>query len=350
MTRITMAQGAGGEAMQDLIRDLVLTNFAQDQNGIEVPLGALDDSAIIHDIVFTTDSHTVKPIFFPGGDIGSLSIAGTVNDVSVMGAQPLALSFAMIVEEGLERDDLERILVSAGETSRKAGVPVVTGDTKVMEHGALDQIVTNTSGIGKRSPNLDSNIEKILEHRKFGARWMLDSNLAHGDVLIFSGSIGDHGVALLAFREGYEFETQLESDVGCLNTMIEGALKIGGVTSIKDATRGGVANTLNEWSSKSNVGILIHEDAIPVKLPVRAACGMLGIDPLEIGNEGKAVMSVIPEYAEEVLAAIRRTPEGRNAAIVGTVSREIRGVVLETTIGGRRIVEPPVADPVPRIC
>jgi len=350
MTRITMAQGAGGEAMQDLISDLVLANFAQNQNNVEVPLEALDDSAIIDDIVFTTDSHTVKPIFFPGGDIGSLSIAGTVNDIAVMGAQPLALSFAMVMEEGLERGDLERILVSSGETSRKAGVPVVTGDTKVVEHGAIDQIVTNTSGIGKRSPHLDSNVEKIRETREFNARWMLDSNLAHGDILIFSGSIGDHGVALLSFREGYEFETELKSDVCCLNSMIEESLKVGGVTTIKDATRGGVANTLNEWSSKSNVGILVHEDKIPLKSPVRAACGMLGIDPLEIGNEGKAVIGVIPEYAEEVLAALRRTPEGRDAAIVGTASNEIRGVVMKTTIGGRRIVEPPIADPVPRIC
>lgn len=345
-----MAQGAGGEAMQDLIHDLVLANLAKGQEGIEVPLDALDDSAVINDIVFTTDSHTVKPIFFPGGDIGSLSVAGTVNDISVMGATPIALSLAMVIEEGLEETDLGRILKSVGDTSRAAGVPVVTGDTKVVERGGLDEIITNTSGIGVRPPILDHNIEVIRKHRPFANRWMVDSNLAHDDVLIFTGSVGDHGVALLSFREGYEFETELTSDVACLNSMIRKALQIGGVTCIKDATRGGVANTLNEWSSKSGVGILIREDSIPLKDPVRAACGMLGIDPLEIGNEGKAVIGVVPSMAEEVLAAIRRTPEGKDAAIVGSASQDLKGVVLETEIGGRRIVEPPIADPVPRIC
>lgn len=345
-----MAQGAGGEAMQDLIHDLIIANLAGGQENIEVPLDALDDSAVIDDIVFTTDAHTVKPIFFPGGDIGSLSVAGTVNDVSVMGARPLALSLAMVIEEGLDRDDLSRILRSVGETSRAAGVPVVTGDTKVVEHGALDKIITTTSGIGRRSPYLDDNIDVIREYRPFEKRWMVDSNLAYDDVLIFTGSIGDHGVALLSFREGYEFETKLTSDVACLNSMIQAALKVGGITCMKDATRGGVANTVNEWSSKSGVGIILREDDIPLKAPVKAACGMLGIDPLEIGNEGKAVIGVVPEMAEEVLKALRGTPEGKNAAIVGTASRDIRGVVLETTIGGRRIVEPPIADPVPRIC
>jgi len=345
-----MAQGAGGEAMQDLIKELVLKNLQFDGNHAEVSLEALDDSAIVEDIVFTTDSHTVKPIFFPGGDIGSLSIAGTVNDLSVMGAEPLALSLAMIIEEGLEQSDLERILRSVGETSRRAGVPVVTGDTKVVEHGDLDRIVLNTSGIGKRSPFLDPNIEKVKEYRDINSRWMLDSNLAHGDVIIFSGSIGDHGVALLSFREGYEFETELRSDVSCLNAMIEEGLKAGGISTIKDATRGGVANTLNEWSSKSNVGIMVQEEDIPIKAPVTAACGMLGIDPLEIGNEGKAVIAVVPDLAEEVLKALRRTPEGKDAAIVGVARDNIEGVVLETIIGGKRIIEPPIADPVPRIC
>lgn len=350
MSRIKLAQGAGGEAMQSLIGKYVLENLRMDAEGVEVPLDALDDSAVVEDIVFTTDSHTVKPIFFPGGDIGSLSVAGTVNDISVMGAKPLALSLAMVIEEGLEERDLEKILISIGQTCKYAGVPVVTGDTKVVEHGAMDRIVLNTSGIGKRSPVLDSNIEIIREYRDFPARWLLDSNVRDGDVIIFSGSIGDHGVSLLSFREGYRFETELRSDVSCLNHMIEKALSVGGITSIKDATRGGVANTLNEWSSKSGVGIAIREDSIPIKAPVMAACGMLGIDALEIGNEGKAVIAVIPDLAEDVLKALRSTPEGQDAAIVGTAQAGLEGVVLETIIGGRRIVEPPIADPVPRIC
>ena len=346
-----MAQGAGGEAMQEMIKELVLKNLEYPgENSIEIPLSALDDSAVVGDIVFTTDSHTVRPIFFPGGDIGSLSVAGTVNDVSVMGARPLALSLAMVIEEGLESSQLERILKSVGDSSRAAGVPVVTGDTKVVEHGALQKIIMTTSGIGRRSPHLDTNFELVRESRPFDSRWLIDSNVADGDVIIFSGSIGDHGVALLSFREGYEFETELTSDVTCLNTMIDHALAVGGITSMKDATRGGVSNTLNEWSAKSGVGIIICEDSIPLKDPVKAACGMLGIDPMEIGNEGKAVIAVVPEMADEVLASLQKTKEGKGAAIVGRASRDIRGVVLETSIGGRRIVEPPIADPVPRIC
>ena len=345
-----MAQGAGGEAMQDLIRDLVLTQLGDGQDHVEVPLGALDDAAVIDDIVFTTDSHTVKPIFFPGGDIGSLSVAGTVNDLSVMGARPMALSFAMVMEEGFPVADLRRILASVGMTARAAGVPVVTGDTKVVERGGLDGIITNTSGIGRRSPSLDRNFEVVRQYRPYEGRWTTDSGLAHGDIIILTGSVGDHGVALLSFREGYEFETTLTSDVACLNRLIGAALDTGGVTCMKDATRGGVANTLNEWSSRSGVGIIVREDDIPVRPPVKAACGMLGIDPLEIGNEGKAVLGVVPSMAEAVLEAIRKTPEGRDAAMVGTASRDIRGVVLETSVGGRRIVDPPIADPVPRIC
>jgi len=208
----------------------------------------------------------------------------------------------------------------------------------------------NTAGIGRRHPLLDRNMKIVRDYRPIESRWLLDSNIREGDIIIFSGSIGDHGVALLSYREGYEFETDLKSDVACLNHMISEALAVGGITSIKDATRGGVANTLNEWASKSGVGLLIEEENIPLKEPVKAACSMLGIDPLEIGNEGKAVLAVVPEMADEVLKALRRTPEGRNAEIVGEAHFSIEGVVLETVVGGRRIVDPPIGDPVPRIC
>lgn len=346
--RLKMSHGAGGEVMKELISDFILKHLATDKG--EIPLSALDDSAVIDDIVFTTDSHTVKPIFFPGGDIGSLSVAGTVNDVAVMGAKPLALSLGLVIEEGFSGEDLERVIKSVGETSLKAGVPVVTGDTKVVERGALDKLFTNTSGIGTRTELLDKNLEVASEYRPVQARWLVDSNLADGDAIIVSGTVGDHGIALISVREGYEFESDIRSDVAPVNKMIEKALEAGGVVSCKDPTRGGLSNTLNEWAEKSHAGIIVEEDAIPICQTVQTACDMLGFDPLQIGNEGKAVFGVVPEMAEEALQTLRRTPEGKDAAIIGRVDRSIEGVVLETVVGGRRIVEPPVADPIPRIC
>ncbi len=348
MSKITMAQGAGGERMSEFIREFVLKELDHDFG--EIPLALLDDAAIIDGIAFTTDSYTVKPLFFPGGDIGVLAVAGTVNDISVMGATPIALSCAMIIEEGFSSDDLHKILKSMNSTSKKAGVRVVTGDTKVVEKGAADGIFINTSGIGKRSPHLDHNIATIRKSRPFKFNWPNDSALAPGDVLIASGPIGNHGVAILSFREGYGFETTVKSDAAPLNNMIGAALKVGGVTSMKDPTRGGVANLLNEWSEKSNVGLVIREEDLPLDDVVVTACEMLGIDPLEIGNEGKTVLAVVPETAEAVLKALRGTPEGKKAKIVGRATKDVRGVMMETHTGGRRVVEPPVGDPVPRIC
>jgi hydrogenase expression/formation protein HypE len=348
MAKITLAQGAGGERMQEFIRDFVLKELEHDFG--EVPLGALDDAAIVDGIAFTTDSYTVKPLFFPGGDIGTIAVAGTVNDLSVMGAKPVALSCAMIIEEGFPSDDLHKILKSASATAKKAGVRIVTGDTKVVEKGAVDRLFVNTSGIGRRSEYLDHNIKQVRASRKFKFNWPNDSAVSDGDVIIVSGPIGNHGVSLLSFREGYGFETVVKSDAAPLNWMIEKALKVGGITAMKDPTRGGVANLLNEWADKSKVGIRIREEDLPIDDPVISACEMLGIDPLEVGNEGKVVIAVVPELAERVLKAVRSSPEGKKARIVGEASKSLRGVMMETHTGGKRVVEPPVGDPVPRIC
>jgi len=334
--------------MIEFIREFVLKELDHDFG--EVPLAALDDAAIVEGIAFTTDSYTVRPLFFPGGDIGSLAVAGTVNDLSVMGAKPLALSCAMIIQEGFPGEDLHKILRSMNGTSKKAGVRIVTGDTKVVEKGAADGLFINTSGIGKRSDYLDHNIKEVRGARKYPWNWPNDSAVGPGDVLIVSGSIGNHGVALLSFREGYGFETAIKSDAAPLNYMIEQALKVGGITAMKDPTRGGVANLLNEWADKSKVGIRIREEELPIDEAVISACEMLGIDPLEVGNEGKAVISVVPDMAETVLKAVKSCSEGKKAKIIGEATSDVKGVMMETHTGGKRIVEPPIGDPVPRIC
>jgi hydrogenase expression/formation protein HypE len=316
----------------------------------EVPLEALDDAAVINGIVLKSDSYAVKPLFFPGGDIGRLAVSGTVNDISALGAEPLALAAGFVFEEGFPIADLERILSSMSETCKEAGVAVITGDTKVVEHGALDKFIVNSSGVGRRSAYLDKNLAEVRKSRKFDAEWLLDSNIRAGDQIILSGAIGDHGIAVLSAREGYGFETRVHSDNAPLNHMIAEALKVGGVVSIKDPTRGGLANLLNEWSEKSKVGILIKDDKIPVHIGVRAACEMLGLDPLEIGNEGKVALAVVPEKTEEVLAALRETNLGREAEIIGRATDEFDIVAVETSVGGKRILAKPLGDPVPRIC
>lgn len=335
--KIGMSHGAGGEVMQGLISDIILNNIQNKKIDGGVGLDDLDDGATIplgdYEIVVTTDGHTVDPLFFPGGDIGRLSIAGTVNDVAVMGAKPLAIANAMVLREGFPGDDLEIIIKSMDEVCRETGVSIITGDTKVMEQGKLDQMVIATTGIG---------LVKKGEVKR-------DSGLKVGDNIILSGSVGDHGMALMAYREGFGFETDLKSDVAPVWKMVEFALDIGGVTAMKDPTRGGIANALNELASKSGVGLLIDEDQIPVKDQVKAVSDMLGIDPYEVANEGKVIMGVNPEYAEETLKAIRKTKYGSEAQIIGEVTDESR-VIMETSLGGKRILEAPIADPVPRVC
>jgi len=348
--KIKLADGAGGQLMDKLIKQKILKYFEKLSTSAEIPLSMLDDSAVIDDIVFTTDSHTVQPIIFPGGDLGSLAVAGTVNDVSVMGAKPIALSAGFIIEEGLSIEKFEIIVNSMSKVSKKAKVPIVTGDTKVIEKGAIQEFMINTSGIGKRTKLLDDNIKEVKRYRRFDNRWLLDSNLKNGDILILSGNIGEHGVALMSFREGYGFETKIKSDVAAINGLMEKALNIRGIVSSKDPTRGGLSNTVNEFSEKSNVGILLEEECIPIPIGVRSACDMLGIDPLEIGNEGKVVFGVVKEKADEVLKEIKNHPLGKNAEIIGKATDKIKGVVLETTVGGKRNLHKPIGDPVPRIC
>ena len=348
MKQITMTHGAGGTIMNDLIKNYVLKYLGG--SGAEVPLEALDDAAVISDIVLKSDSHVVKPIFFPGGDIGRLAVAGTVNDIVVMGAEPIALSCGFVLEEGLLMAEFEKILKSMNEACREADVYIITGDTKVVEKGALGGCVINTSGIGKRNEALERNIAEVKKHRSFDVQWILDSNLREGDKIIVSGTVGDHGLAVLSSQEGYDFGSQITSDVAPLNKLIVRLLNVGGIIAMKDPTRGGLSNTLNELSEKSKVGILVNEEKIPVRGDVRAACEMLGIDPLEVGNEGKVVIGVIPQKAEEILAALKETDEGKNAQIVGETTKEFDEVVLKTAVGGKRILAPPIGDPIPRIC
>jgi hydrogenase expression/formation protein HypE len=348
MSKVIMNHGAGGELMQEFLAKHIISHFPK--MNAEVPLDSMDDSAVVDDIVFTIDGHTVKPLFFPGGDIGKIAVSGTVNDISVMGATPLALACSVILEEGLDIDIVDRAMESVGKTARECGVPIATGDTKVMEARALDQMVITTSAVGKRCEYLDADLKAASTYREVDHRWCTDSNVKPGDAIIVSGYVGDHGVALLSFREGYGFESEVCSDVAPLNKMIERGLKAGGIVAMKDPTRGGLANTLNEWCSKSHVELDIDEWSIPIRDGVVNACDLLGIDPLSIGNEGKCVIGCVPDMAEEVLRAIKGTPEGRDAAIIGYASRGSERVVLKTEIGGKRILETPAGDPVPRIC
>ncbi|MGP8023834.1 MAG: hydrogenase expression/formation protein HypE [Methanobacterium sp.] len=335
--KIGMSHGAGGEIMQDLISDIILGNIKNKKVDGGVGLDELDDGASIpfgeYEIIISTDSHTIHPIFFPGGDIGKISMAGTINDVSVMGAKPLAIASAMVLSEGFLSEDLTKIVKSMDAVSREVDVAIVTGDTKVMEKDKLDKIIITTTGIG---------IVKKGEVKR-------DSNLKVGDQIILTGSVGDHGIALMSYREGFGFETDLQSDVAPVWGMVEAALNVGGVDAMKDPTRGGIANALNELASKSGVGMLIDEDKIPLKREVIAASEMLGIDPYEVANEGKVIMGVEKNKAEEILQAIRNTKYGKEAQIIGEVTQG-RHVILDTIVGGRRILEEPIADPVPRVC
>jgi len=348
---ITMLHGAGGTVMHDLVKNYIVRYFGGASNA-EVPLEAMDDAAVVGDVVFKSDSHAVKPIFFPGGDIGRLSVSGTVNDIAMLGAEPYALACGFILEEGLSLTDFERILSSMQEACIEAGVNIVTGDTKVVEKGSLGGCIINTSGIGRRTPALDENLRVVKQFRTdFKPRWTLDSNLCAGDKIILSGTVGDHGLAVLSAQEGLSFGSGIKSDVKPLNRLIQKLLgDVGGIVAMKDPTRGGLADALNEFSEKSRVGILTYEDYIPVRNDVRAACEMLGVDPFEVGNEGKVIIGVVKSKAEEILELLRTTEAGKDAEIIGETTREFTGVAMQTVVGGKRIISRPIGDPVPRIC
>jgi len=324
--------GAGGEVMNELVS--ILTRVSHCNAG-GIGLEALDDGAVVPingtNVVFTTDSHVVRPIFFPGGDIGRIAVAGTVNDLAVMGARPIALSCGMVIEEGFEIADLERIVASMDEALGEAGAALVTGDTKVVERGSLDGIVINTAGIGVA--------DCVVR----------DSALALGDRIIVTGTLGDHGLAILAHREGFNLGEQLRSDVAPVWPLVERALAAGTIHAMKDPTRGGFAAAINEMARKSGVGVVIDEVSLPLRRSVVSAARLLGIDPLQVANEGKVVMGVPAADADAVLSAIRAHPLGVDAAIVGTVIEGSR-VVMTTMAGGSRFIEPPMGDPVPRVC
>jgi hydrogenase expression/formation protein HypE len=335
---VTLLHGAGGQLMQELLAQ-ILKKFTKTSVGSGIGLKELDDGAVIplagKNLVFTTDSHVVQPLFFPGGDIGRLAVAGTVNDLAVMGAQPLALSCGLVLPEGFPIAELERILESMDRALEEAGAALITGDTKVLGHGELEGLIINTAGIG------------------LAERVVTDAGLRPGDKLLVTGPIGDHGMALLAHREGLEFETTLESDVAPINHLIARALAAGGaaITAMKDPTRGGLAACLNEMARKAGIGITVYESAIPMREEVRGLGELLGINPLEVANEGKAVIGVAPERAQAVLEALRGHPQGRDAAIIGEATADYPGkVILVTEVGGKRFLENPIGDPVPRIC
>lgn len=346
--KITMLHGAGGSESLELIKGAILKRFSY--SGFDVPLDALDDAAVVNGIVFKTDSHAVYPIFFPGGDIGRLAVCGTVNDISMVGGKPIALSLAIVMEEGLEYNVLEKVLDSIKLACEEADVKIVTGDTKVVERGGVKEMILNTAGIGVRSPYLDHNLAVAKNFRNIDVSWLLDSNIRPGDKIILSGYIGDHGIAVMSARKQYGISSDIVSDIQPLNHMVEEALKVGGVVSMKDPTRGGLSNLLYEWCEKSGVGIEIEETKIPLREGVKSACEILGISPLEIGNEGKAVLAVVPEMAEKVLSALRSTREGRDAQIIGEAVSGHDKVVMKTVVGGKRIVPRPRGDPIPRIC
>lgn len=336
---ITMAHGGGGRAMRELIERLVVPAFdnpllATLEDQARVPLKQLAE--IGDRLAFTTDSYVVSPLFFPGGDIGKLAICGTVNDLAMSGAQPLYLSCGLIIEEGLPTADLERVLASMSALARQTGIQVVTGDTKVVNRGAADQLFINTAGIGVIAAGIDISASRARP----------------GDVIIVNGSLGDHGVAILVARNELDLHSDLASDCQPLHGLVQAMLAVcPDIHCLRDATRGGLATVLNEFAISSQVGMRLHERALPLKPEVRGACEMLGLDVLYMANEGKLVAVVPREAADAVLAAMRAHPAGVDSAIVGEVLTEPAGhVILNTLFGGERVVDMLVGEQLPRIC
>jgi hydrogenase expression/formation protein HypE len=329
--RVAMKHGAGGRAMRRLIEQVFMRDAAPEAK-------AMDDGAVIPiagggSIIVTTDSHVIQPIVFPGGDIGRLAVCGTVNDLAMMGAtEPLGLTCGIVIEEGFSIEELSRLHDSMARACAEAGTAIVAGDTKVMRKGELDGIVINTTGVG-------------LTYRP-----VRDAGARAGDVLIVTGTVGDHGMAVMAVRNQFEFAEPLLSDVAPLNDLIRAALAAGDVHAMKDPTRGGVASSLHEIADKAKVGIVIKENGVPVRTAVRAAADLLGIDPLFIANEGKAILAVRPGSADAVLEALRAHRYGADAAVIGVCTHDSPGsVFVDTGFGLRRLSEPD-GELLPRIC
>jgi hydrogenase expression/formation protein HypE len=331
---VLLAHGGGGKLSHQLIKNVFASQFKNDL------LEPLNDGAIFSvggtRFAFSTDSYVINPIFFPGGDIGKLAVNGTVNDLSMCGARPLYLSSAFIIEEGLPMDELWRVVRSMGDAAKAAGIQIVTGDTKVVDRGKGDKIFINTSGIGV----IPDGIE--ISPRRAKA----------GDKIIVSGTIADHGIAIMSVREGLEFETQIESDCAPLNGLVETMVAASQeIHVLRDPTRGGVASVLNEIAESANIGISISEDHIPVSEEVSGACEILGFDPLYVANEGKLLAFIAPMAANKVLATMHEHPLGKNAVIIGEVVADHPGtVIMKTRIGGSRVVDMLSGEQLPRIC
>lgn len=337
-SRVAMKHGGGGRATRALIGELLVRGFDEPAGGFG--LAALDDGAALpmsdgRSLIVTTDSHVIKPIEFPGGDIGRLSVCGTVNDLAMMGATEVAgLTCSVVLEDGFPLEVLERIHESMVAACREAGTTVVTGDTKVMGRGEVDGIVINTAGFG------------------FTRRVIRDCTLRAGDLIVITGTVGDHGMAVMSARHDLGLGASLISDVAPLNALIAMAMAAGGdrLIAMKDPTRGGVASALHEMGTKSNAGIVVEEPLVPVRDAVRSSCEMLGVDPLQVANEGKALIGVRPEAADRVLAALRSHPLGRDAAVIGhCISDHAGSVILDTGFGRRLLIESD-GEPLPRIC
>ncbi|WP_095156678.1 hydrogenase expression/formation protein HypE [Pseudomonas sp. Irchel 3E13] len=335
--QIEMAHGAGGRASAQLIDEIFLRAFDNPW------LRKGNDGATLapmlnpgERLVMATDAHVISPLFFPGGDIGSLAVHGTVNDVAMSGAQPLYLSASFILEEGFPLGDLKRIADAMGDAARQAGVAIVTGDTKVVERGKGDGVFISTTGIGVVAAGIDTSGHRARP----------------GDVILLSGSIGEHGVAILSQRESLEFETQIRSDSAALHELVAALLAVApGLRVLRDPTRGGLATTLNEIAGQSGVGMLLDEAAIPVQAQVEAACELLGLDPLYVANEGKLVAICAEQDADALLRTLRAHPLGQHAARIGTVIADEHGFVqMHTRFGGRRVVDWLVGEQLPRIC
>lgn len=338
-TEVTLAHGGGGLAMRELIDDVFLGAFDPDGDSApeDAALVSLDALGAHGDrLAFTTDSYVVHPLFFPGGDLGKLAVCGTINDLAVSGAVPLYLSCAVIAEEGLPIEVLRRVAASMAETARSAGVRVVTGDTKVVGRGACDKLFVNTSGVGV-----------VPRGRVLGV-----DRARPGDAVLVSGVLGDHGAAILAARGELRLGAAIESDCAALHTLTAAILTAGGdaVRCMRDATRGGVATVLNEVSAGSGVGIELDELAVPLRREVRGVCELLGLDPLYLANEGRLVCVVAADHAADVLSAMHAHPLGRDAAAIGRVVDGRARVVMNTSLGGRRVVDVLVGDQLPRIC
>lgn len=335
--KITLSHGSGGKATHNLVEGVFAPAFSNPL------LDAMDDAAIFsingtgQRLAFTTDTYVVSPLFFPGGDIGKLAVHGTINDLAMAGAEPLYLSAGFILEEGFPIAELRRIVASMAQAATEAGVAIVTGDTKVVQRGKADGLFINTAGVGLMRGS-----------------WLLgQTQLQPGDRVLLSGPVGDHGIAIMMAREALEIETDVQSDTAPLHTLVASMLQAAGdgVHCLKDPTRGGVATALNEMALGSEVSIALDENAVPVHPEVRGACEILGLDPLTIANEGKLLAIVTSEVEEKALAAMRAHPLGREAVVIGTVQAEPAGLVfLRTDIGGMRVLDMLVGDPLPRIC